>query len=492
MELADGRSALRFAVSGITAIAEALPDAHRETILVGESDHIHEVAQTVPESWSRVELEAGGTVADLFDVLASIRAAGDDTFVITWLDQPFPDCELTTRMVDRHEQWWCDYTFADGYPAGLAPELLRADVLPALRQISTVTPVTRDFLFATIQKDINAFDIETEVSETDYLPLRVILAADSRRNYLACRQIAASRPETREALLTAVETNAEIQRTVPAYIQVQVSTKSAQTVSYEPAVDTTGSVGFLSAERFDRILEELVPFAPGATIALGYLGEPSFNPEITAIVENARNAGFPVLVETSGIGWSAAAVEAIGVLLSSAASPSVPPVSVIVYLDANDRELYRRLRGDGYDEAHDFAQRMCEIAPSRTWIQAVRLPESEEHLREFYRYWEDRSAGVIIQKYNNVAGLLPDRRVADLAPLHRNACRHLQRDLVIRMNGDVPICFQDIFCKLGRGNIFREGIESIWSRGLLDYRNHLAGTRPLFCEKCDEYYTVNA
>ena len=41
------------------------------------------------------------------------------------------------------------------------------------------------------------------------------------------------------------------------------------------------------------------------------------------------------------------------------------------------------------------------------------------------------------------------------------------------------------------GNLFSEGLESIWSAGEEFYLRHLRQDYPEMCRKCDEYYTYN-
>ena len=92
-------------------------------------------------------------------------------------------------MHANHRRYLADYTFADGYPYGLTPEILTMDTVGRLRGMASEGAPDRETLFAVIQKDINSFDIETEISPIDMRMLRVSLSADIERNFLLLRRI---------------------------------------------------------------------------------------------------------------------------------------------------------------------------------------------------------------------------------------------------------------------------------------------------------------
>jgi hypothetical protein len=104
-------------------------------------------------------------------LVAALRelSCGYENIIYVFGDCPFLDAETTGRMLENHVRYYANYTFADGYPAGITPEIVAARTLPALAALAALgpageTPVNRETLFTLIQKDINAFDIETELS----------------------------------------------------------------------------------------------------------------------------------------------------------------------------------------------------------------------------------------------------------------------------------------------------------------------------------------
>ena len=86
-------------------------------------------------------------------------------------DCPFLDSELAARMHANHVRYWADYTFADGYPYGVTPEILTRETVNRLRGMADGTgSPRRDSLFTIVKKDINSFDIETEISPHGHAP----------------------------------------------------------------------------------------------------------------------------------------------------------------------------------------------------------------------------------------------------------------------------------------------------------------------------------
>jgi len=163
----------------------------------------------------------------------------------------------------------------------------------------------------------------------------------------------------------------------------------------------------------------------------------------------------------------------------------------IVSLDSYEPVLYKKLRGDGFDQAVATARLLLELFPGRVYMQAVRMNENEEQLERFYREWKKETENVIVQKYDAFSGFLPDRKVTDLSPLNRFPCWHNKREIAVLIDGSVPLCREDLKKQHRLGNAFTDPMEKIWKEGEAVYHRHVSGDYPDLCKGCDEYYTFN-
>ncbi|MFQ3621701.1 MAG: NTP transferase domain-containing protein, partial [Spirochaetales bacterium] len=130
------------------------------------------------------------SIADLLQVLQEV-SQNKGTLIFVYGDCPFLDLELTKKMLANHKKYFADYTFADGYPYGLTPEIFEASILLALQRLvkDPTEGIKRDTLFSLISKDINNFELETELSPEDLRPLRISLTTDTKRNRILCQRI---------------------------------------------------------------------------------------------------------------------------------------------------------------------------------------------------------------------------------------------------------------------------------------------------------------
>jgi spiro-SPASM protein len=292
-----------------------------------------------------------------------------------------------------------------------------------------------------------------------------------------------------------LESEPRLLRTLPAFFNVQVVAACPQSCSYCPwpviAGDPRRLDGFMPVESFDALLGRIESFAHDAHVSISLWGDPSRHPDGAGLVKAAaRHAGIRLVIETSGVGWRPGALAEIAAALSSSTPPAAAP-TWIVSLDAASAAIYEGLRGQGFAEASSTAAELMKLFPSSTHVQAVRMRENEEDLETFYRDWKQRTERLIIQKYDHFAGVLPDRKVADLSPLRRFPCWHLRRDIAILLDGTVPLCREDLRGANGLGNAFRDDLAAIWERGARVFDRHIAGDLPDLCAGCDEYYTFN-
>ncbi len=476
--LLDGTSSFARALS----FARELPGVQESVLLLSRPlEDTQGCLTIVRDRW---------TIADFMSELARASEGADDVFYF-FADCPFLDAEMARRMHANHRRYFADYTFADGYPYGLTPEILTKDAIGRLRGLAGEGQGApdRETLFTVIKKDINSFDIETEISPSDMRMLRVSLCADTERNFLLLRRIVDNGGRDAKTACALLGEKPEILRTLPAFFPIQIVERCPHACAYCPyplfGGDILSKSGFMPVESFSALLRKIASFAGEAVIDISLWGEPALHPRIYDMVAAVLvHPGLDLVIETSGVGWEPGIFSRIGSTL-----PRSP--TWIVSLDATNEELYRTLRGNGFAEAHRAAEELISLFPAHAWVQAVRMKENEDDLEKFFKSWKARTENVIVQKYDSFSGLLPDRKVADLSPVRRFPCWHLKRDMAVLLDGTVPLCKEDVRAGTRLGNAFEEDLGLIWDRAQEVYRSHLSGVYPGICAACDEYYTYN-
>ena len=479
-ELCRGKSAFDF----VLEYSKGTPDTE-SVIVLCDSDF--------PVSrWPEVDTihDNRWSVSKLTSWLCKLSEGFDNLFFL-YGDTPLLDTAKTREMYANHLKYFAQYSFADGYPQGLTPEIIESKAMKAIARLAAddEASVERNSIFETLKKDINAFDIETDIAAADQRLLRVTLAADTRRNTLLLRRMTDDGVSDMGAATEYLDAKPEHLRTLPAFFNVQIEEGCPQACSYCPWPVIHGDVrsarGEMSIEHFTSILEKISDFSEDATISVSLWGEPALHSGIEKLAAAVtRFDGLSLLIETSGVGWREGVIDNI---LESGGSRT----EWIVSLDALTPELYTDFRGDGLKEATATALYLIEHAGKMSHVQAVRMKAGESELQDFYRFWKKHTDNIIIQKYDFFSGLLEPRKVTDLSPLKRFPCWHLKRDLNILLDGTVPVCREDLKVNHPLGNIFTDSLEEIWSRGEEWYLKHIREDYPQLCVNCDEYYTYN-
>lgn len=512
--LLQDRSALSLAVER----ARSLPYATDVYLFI--QDDIDE--GLLPSDCRLIRKKQWGLI-DLLDALAEVSREQDLVYY-AWADCPLLDPELTRVMAERHLRWASEYTFADGWPYGFAPEILAPSTAAILSSIyknslgtkgasdgasiqandSKPSAVSRDALFQVLQKDINSFDIETEIAPVDLRSYRLTLAADSKRNHLLLKRLMDAGLDRADKAPTILKERPELLRTLPAFYQIQVSRPCPQQCSLcpypqfgNPRLPASGDEDFMSRTSFAELLDRIIACSGDAVIDISLWGETALHPDckelILAVLERPELA---LIIETSGIGWTPSLIEALSAAVKAAPAPlrgpnKLPPLSWIVSLDARTGERYQEVRGAGFEEANRFAETLLTHFPGTTYVQAIRITGAEDDMEQFYRYWKAKGAEVIIQKYDYFSGFLPQKRAGDISPLIRQPCWHLQRDMAVFLDGTVPLCREDIRRTQVLGNVFTDDIETIWQRAQDRYLEQCRQEYAGMCKDCDEYYTYN-
>jgi spiro-SPASM protein len=454
----------------------------------------------------QIEQRDNWTTKSLLEKIAELQA-GFDCAYFAFADCPFLDPALAGAVAGRHMRYSAEYSYADGWPSGLAPEVLSPGTAAILAKIlgGDDGQVTRDALFSVLQKDINAFDIETEISAVDLRCHRLNFCADSKRNVLLLNNFisaAGGKLPSAADIEKLIAGQPGILRTLPAFYPIQVYGGCPQNCSICPyplfsGTDAAGRKDFMDAGIFETLLDKIAAFSGDAVIDLSLWGELSLHPEKIKLIEAViKRKELSLIIETSGIGWKTEELEKCASFVKDAGR-----LSWIISLDTSDAKRYQEIRGQGFAEAETCAKKLLSLFPNDCYVQAVRTAGSEDDTEKFYRYWKENApagdANIIIQKYDDFCGVLEKKQASDISPVIRQPCWHIMRDIPVLIDGTVPLCREElsVLKKDDKsnilGNVFSDSLESIWQKGEGFYLRHCEKKYEGLCAACDEYYTFN-
>ncbi|MDR3160590.1 MAG: spiro-SPASM protein [Spirochaetaceae bacterium] len=493
----SGKSALELALERTASF----PAVEKTLLLTGEDRPLASAA--LPPGPYEIISRSNWTKKALLDTLASASTGFDLTYY-AWADCPLLDPLLAGAIRRRHLRFAAEYSYADGWPYGLAPEVFSPRTARILAQMLTKAedaeePVERDAVFSVIQEDINSFDIETEISPVDLRHHRLTLCADSKRNLLLTARLFSAGLNSAASAEEIIAGRPELLRTLPNFYPIQAAGPCPQTCAFCPYPrsglrDRTEGPQFLDPGDFAALLDKIEAFSGDAVVDLSLWGELSLHPRREELIRLVLDRpALSLVIETSGLGWKTGELEALAILARQAAPRKnrQAPLSWIVSLDAMHPERYREVRGSGYPEAVACARQLAALFPRDAYVQAVRVKGAEDDIEIFYRAWQGAGVQVIIQKYDSFCGYLPALQASDLSPVRRNPCWHLMRDMPVLLDGRVPCCREDIAGERILGNALKEDLEVLWARGEALYREQTRSEYAGLCAGCDEYYTYN-
>lgn len=521
----DGKSALERAVLW----AESLKTVQKTYILTVpfNGGEVQNIVSSISNSSGTeevpvcVETCSLWTNTALVKTMARITAAEKaDAAVLADGSCPFLDRELSEKVLSDHEKYLAEYTYSDGFPYGFAPEVIDCGALSIIAELSEglqksvgELPVTKDAVFSIMKGDINSFEIETVIAPEDFRQLRLDFSCTEKSTYLAClslwNKIKDESEINAEKMSRIAEQSADIQQTVPAFYNIQISSLYNTELKYNPyfnsfknkygylpvAGKNDGKQDFMNLESFKTLVKNISDFSEKATVGLSAWGEPLLNTDFASYVEEiCKYKNLSVLVETDGHLVTEETVSRIKSFVSGT------EINWIVKLDAFTPQKYKIMHGLESDEEEIFSRVKNAVAllekyfPDHVYAEMLRVNENEDELESFYRYWHEKESPtngkLIILKYDSFCGLLKDEKPADLSPLVRNPCWHIKRDMTVLFDGSVPLC-REMLLESECGNVFTEDLENVWLKFRQPVCNHINKNYPEKCKACDEYYTYN-
>jgi len=426
--------------------------------------------------------------SDVFRTLYKTLSDYEDVLYLC-IDTPLLDVEITKKMLELHKEEFAEYTYGEGFPHGFTPEIIHLDLFPKLAVLAEKEDslISRNSIFEALSKEINSFDVEPFFSSEDFKMKRIELTTSLKRNSILVERIVREQGIDCgfEGFRELIHARPEMLRTVPAYVEMEITNRSEGNCIYSPLHALERERGEMEFEAFVVILGKICDLSEDFHIEFSYLGESLLHGKISRILEHTlSNPHIHAILRTDGVLCTPSFSDYLAGL-------NTQNLSIICELDAAQSETYKTIRQGDLNKVERNIRYLLSKLKKNVYVQMVRVDDNEEEMLKFYDLWEKEGARIIIQKYNSYLGLLPERSRHDLRPLERMCCWHLQRDLVVFHNGNVPRCKQDINGIFLFGNLLKEDAPSVWERGLTHYTDHCEKKYDRYCAICDEYYTFN-
>ena len=431
------------------------------------------------------------------------------------------DLKLAEEALSDHQKYLAHFSYGENIPMGLLPDFLSKDFIEELPisqegfigNIGDKLGGKDEELRAFVLKNIEKYDVEIFYKKPDLRQYRLDFSSRTARSRNLAEQVLARKADLSFAELAEfLKANPEILRPYPSYFQLELSTRSPLRPFYLPQRDSQAQ-GLGQAQDLDRdqdmnieLIQKLIEdlknngMEGDASFALGGLGEPTEHPQFIEILASLLKLKQTktLYLETFALCLDKDMLESLAVL------EGVQKLHIIIGLNSLQRERYRQMYGaDLLHKVHaniKAVESILEAMPAekrrfRVYAEMIRMQENDDEIDAYFARFEKSPIEVILQKYNRYIDLLPERRAANLNPLHRDFCWHLARDLYLKADGQVPLCKQDPFGKRAPCLSFQEhSVNEILEKTMPQHKASVQqeyAKTAMPCLECDEWYTFN-
>ncbi len=448
-------------------------------------------------------------IACLQEVSKKMLQADEDTLALCCTWYPLLEGELSNQALDVHTQSLAHYTFGENIPLGLVPEYLSKDFISTLPLHAPNSILEfRSFVI----KNIEQYDVEIFYESPDLRQYRLDFSSQTPRSQKVAKQVLQWKPSLKyKELDDLIKKHPSILRPFYSYFELEVSVDMSSSAFHpfywpskkfsqrtsEKTKETLESEGKLhiKKELIEKLKNEIENYGleKGSAIALGGLGEPLEHPDFFTILNSFAELQnvHTIFIESFGIKMNEIFFEKLKEI------PHPEKIQIIIRLSTLQKERYEKFyNSKDWNILNQNISLWESVTAYKIFIECLRIQENDDEIEEFMKRFDSTSLSVILQKYNSYANTLPERRVANFNPLHRNFCWHLARDFYMNVHGQVPICKQDPFAIHGNcidysHSSLNEILEKteIYLRASLN-ENYEKIQMP--CMQCDEWYTFNA
>lgn len=411
------------------------------------------------------------------------EARNCDDILIYDVGNPFFDSNFIETMFKRHQKFLADYTYCLGYPDNLTPVILRKDIIKEmLKLVAEDDTISKNYLFYTISKDINSFDIETFLSEYDLRLYRLKIGASDQGEIIFTKKLVEEigLNSNYEHITEYCFNNLDKLYTTIYMLSLELTNQQNLTTIYQPQEQDKTKSYTLDFNLVKKIVDDLKNKNDKITIVLNGLGEPFLYSDLIKVIKLITENSLDLIIETNGHFIDQKFIDSIK-------DVDCKLLKFVVKLDAFSEVTYLKIHQDGDFQKVIKGIELLEKSGFQVYKQIVRMLINEEEIEQIIR--NNEMDNVILRKYSTFCGSLTDKKVVDLAPLNRIPCFHLRRELFIRADSKVSTCiyaYNNII-----GDLKKDSLDFILKEMEKNYIKNTLKEYNDFCSKCDDYYLFN-
>jgi spiro-SPASM protein len=416
--------------------------------------------------------------------------------------------EIISTLLKDHITYTADITFFDNANPGISPLIvapwfinnLPDDVILAVKK---ECGSFQDYIL----KNLNKYDVELNYLEPDLSFFRISFQYKNKNDISLKKHILSYHKKPKRNIpLTQLSYKkmAEVMlregsglRLTPHYFEIEITNECRMRCSFCPRQYVKNERGEMSVDLFEKILYQIEEIEGSEkTICLGGLGEPLLHSKFDQIIDLLGKYASKldkIYIETSAAELTAQKTKSIFNNLKN-------KITLIINLSSLNEKKYKEIYNWDLESVLKNIQFLIDYLKKNeinlidaVVMQQLKITEVEDEIESFFNAYE-KQVTVLLQKYNNYRGLLPDKKISDLTPLNRSFCWHLARDMFILADGSYVFCKQDINDPKDCFNLNNTPILHAWEKRKVfavdNYKGELSKKHK--CSQCDEWYTFNA
>ncbi|MGL4388854.1 MAG: SPASM domain-containing protein [Brevinema sp.] len=382
----------------------------------------------------------------------------------------------THRIYEYTKKGLYDICLIENLPHGIVPYVIDQEFIQDLPDfIDEETPLSSQ-INDLINWEYQGIDVGVFLSHSQTILRRIDFTPTNKHAINYMLDLAKDADLSLDNLEYFIDQHPILLRPAPAYVAIELSPKTDHFYARD-----FSSKSEMSLSLFQKIITECDQISPEAVLSLGVFGDPFAHKDFGVLFDFlvAQNNNRTVYVETKAL-----------VLDESFCAKVLnrPHTELIFDLTFTTDSAFNEYKSHPHtlSEIKTFIRSLPH--QNHIWIRLVRAPESESHIKNFLKEWEDFHPRIIITKTDSIMG----GKVVDLSPIKRHSCLALRREMTFLSDGTMLRCRQSSLDE-AVGSVVNQSIQQLWDQNHPYFSDQEKGKFDscAFCQQCDDWWLWN-